>query len=185
MAVGLETISGPWLLTSAFEGIAPWEILVQRICEEGRRRGDMQVLGCGLLGRLRGHAALGRWNAIETDLDELEQILHEKGDGLELVHSIEGASLLSEAARRRGNTTEAASWLERALSWCETLNPAMKTRTLPALARLFDVASDPDGGDLLAMQALCHGVVSWQRLEELKRAGARGLMVLPVERTLA
>lgn len=42
-----------------------------------------------------------------------------------------------------------------------------------------------EGGDLLAMQALCHGVVTWQRLEELKRAGARGLMVLPVERMLA
>ena len=42
-----------------------------------------------------------------------------------------------------------------------------------------------DGGDLLAMQALCHGVVTWQRLEELTRAGARGLMVLPVERMLA
>ena len=42
-----------------------------------------------------------------------------------------------------------------------------------------------DGGELLAMQALCHGVVTWQRLEELKRAGARGLMVLPVERMLA
>ena len=41
------------------------------------------------------------------------------------------------------------------------------------------------GGELLAMQALCHGVVTWQRLEELKRAGARGLMVLPVERMLA
>ena len=42
-----------------------------------------------------------------------------------------------------------------------------------------------DGEDMLAMQALCHGVVTWQRLEELKRAGARGLMVLPVERMLA
>ena len=42
-----------------------------------------------------------------------------------------------------------------------------------------------DGGELLAMQALCHGVVTWQRLEELKRAGARWLMVLPVERMLA
>jgi ATP phosphoribosyltransferase len=42
-----------------------------------------------------------------------------------------------------------------------------------------------DGQDMLAMQALCHGVVTWQRLEELKRAGARGLMVLPVERMLA
>jgi ATP phosphoribosyltransferase len=42
----------------------------------------------------------------------------------------------------------------------------------------------PDA-EVLAMQALCHGVVTWQRLEELKRAGARGLMVLPVERMLA
>lgn len=42
-----------------------------------------------------------------------------------------------------------------------------------------------EGSDLLSLQALCHGVVSWQRLEELKRAGARGLMVLPVERMLA
>ena len=46
-------------------------------------------------------------------------------------------------------------------------------------------SSSVDGGELLAMQALCHGVVTWQRLEELKRAGARGLMVLPVERMLA
>jgi ATP phosphoribosyltransferase len=42
-----------------------------------------------------------------------------------------------------------------------------------------------EGEDMLAMQALCHGVVTWQRLEELKRAGARALMVLPVERMLA
>ncbi|SFK71615.1 ATP phosphoribosyltransferase [Lysobacter sp. cf310] len=42
-----------------------------------------------------------------------------------------------------------------------------------------------DGGDGVALQALCHGAVTWQRLEELKRAGARGLMVLPVEGMLA
>lgn len=42
-----------------------------------------------------------------------------------------------------------------------------------------------DGGDGLALQALCHGAVTWQRLEDLKRAGARGLMVLPVEGMLA
>ncbi len=42
-----------------------------------------------------------------------------------------------------------------------------------------------DGADTLAMQALCHGAMTWQRLEDLKRAGARGLMVLPVERMLA
>jgi len=37
----------------------------------------------------------------------------------------------------------------------------------------------------LALQALCHGAMTWQRLEELKRAGARGLLVLPIERMLA
>jgi len=42
-----------------------------------------------------------------------------------------------------------------------------------------------DNGETVALQALCHGVVTWQRLEELKRAGACGLMVLPVERMLA
>ena len=42
-----------------------------------------------------------------------------------------------------------------------------------------------DGADTLALQALCHGAMTWQRLEDLKRAGARGLMVLPVERMLA
>ena len=42
-----------------------------------------------------------------------------------------------------------------------------------------------DGDDGLALQALCHGAVTWQRLEDLKRAGARGLMVLPIEGMLA
>ena len=42
-----------------------------------------------------------------------------------------------------------------------------------------------DGSDRLALQALCHGAVTWQRLEDLKRAGASALMVLPVERMLA
>ena len=42
-----------------------------------------------------------------------------------------------------------------------------------------------DGDDGLALQALCHGAVTWQRLEDLKRAGARGLMVLLVEGMLA
>lgn len=38
-----------------------------------------------------------------------------------------------------------------------------------------------DGGDAVAVQVLCYGQVPWARLEELKRAGASGLMVLPVE----
>ena len=61
---------------------------------------------------------------------------------------------------------------------------------LPALLPLLPDAEAPtvmqvDGADHLALQALCHGAVTGQRLEELKRAGASGLMVLPVEGMLA
>jgi ATP phosphoribosyltransferase len=63
---------------------------------------------------------------------------------------------------------------------------------LPHLMQLLPDAEPPTvmpldgqpGGDV-ALQALCHGAMTWQRLEDLKRAGARGLMVLPVERMLA
>ena len=63
-------------------------------------------------------------------------------------------------------------------------------RVVPQLMQLLPDAEPPtltalDGGEDIAMQALCHGAMTWQRLEELKRAGARGLMVLPVERMLA
>ncbi len=61
---------------------------------------------------------------------------------------------------------------------------------VPGLLELLPEAEAPtmttiDGSDRLALQALCHGAVTWQRLEDLKRAGAAGLMVLPVERMLA
>lgn len=42
-----------------------------------------------------------------------------------------------------------------------------------------------DGADEVSVQALSSQAVSWSRLEELKRAGARNLMVLPVEGMLA
>lgn len=47
------------------------------------------------------------------------------------------------------------------------------------------VDANGNGTGDVALQALCHGAMTWQRLEDLKRAGARGLMVLPVERMLA
>ena len=61
---------------------------------------------------------------------------------------------------------------------------------LPQVLQLLPDAEPPtmcavDGSETLALQALCHGAMTWQRLEDLKRAGARGLMVLPVERMLA
>lgn len=61
---------------------------------------------------------------------------------------------------------------------------------LPELLKLLPDAEPPtvlqvDGADTLALQALCHGTMTWQHLEALKHAGARGLLVVPVERMLA
>lgn len=65
-----------------------------------------------------------------------------------------------------------------------------RREAVPALMELLPDAEPPtvtgiDGSDRLALQALCHGAMTWQRLEDLKRAGANGLLVLPVERMLA
>ena len=66
--------------------------------------------------------------------------------------------------------------------------------SLPGLERLLGDAGPllvvpghgaPEGPGLLSLQTMCEGAVSWQQLEELERAGARGLMVLAVERSLA
>lgn len=61
---------------------------------------------------------------------------------------------------------------------------------VPAVMELLPDAETPtqmqvDGAETLALQVLCHGAVTWQRLEALRRSGAQGLMVLPVERMLA
>ena len=63
--------------------------------------------------------------------------------------------------------------------------------TLDAIVRLLpggpqptlvQVAGQPDQ---LMLQALCAGEVSWRQLEEIKKAGAREMYVLPVEKMLA
>jgi len=58
-----------------------------------------------------------------------------------------------------------------------------------ALAQLLADAEPlvrlPGEGDVLQLQTMCPGPLSWQRMEELERAGAQGLMVLSVERSLA
>jgi len=58
------------------------------------------------------------------------------------------------------------------------------TRLLPGGPQptLLPVAGQPDQ---LMLQALCAGEVSWRQLEDIKRAGAREMFVLPVEKMLA
>lgn len=56
------------------------------------------------------------------------------------------------------------------------LLPAANTPSVMAL----------DGSDdAVALQALCRGAITWQHLEDVKRAGASQVLVLPVERMLA
>ncbi|MEO9080390.1 MAG: ATP phosphoribosyltransferase [Rhodanobacter sp.] len=58
------------------------------------------------------------------------------------------------------------------------------TRLLPGGPQptLMPLAGQPDQ---LLLQALCAGEVSWRQLEEIKKAGAREMYVLPVEKMLA
>lgn len=62
---------------------------------------------------------------------------------------------------------------------------------LPELMKLLPDAEPPtvmaiEGSrDQVALQALCRTAMTWQRLEDMKRAGATGLLVLPVEQMLA
>jgi ATP phosphoribosyltransferase len=62
---------------------------------------------------------------------------------------------------------------------------------LPAILGLLDDAEPPtvtsiDGReDAVSLQALCRTAMTWQRLEDIKRAGASGLLVLPIEQMLA
>jgi ATP phosphoribosyltransferase len=62
---------------------------------------------------------------------------------------------------------------------------------LPAIFGLLEDAEPPtvtriEGrDDAVSLQALCRSAMTWQRLEDIKRAGASGLLVLPVEQMLA
>jgi ATP phosphoribosyltransferase len=62
---------------------------------------------------------------------------------------------------------------------------------LAAITRLLPGSPVPtltpvDGApDQVVLQALCAGSVSWRQLEDMKRAGARDMLVLPVEKMLA
>ncbi len=66
-----------------------------------------------------------------------------------------------------------------------------KRRDIEAVLKLLPDALSPTispiwGDDeLFNLQALCQSTMTWQRLEDMKRAGASGLMVLPVEKLLA
>ncbi|WP_462417961.1 ATP phosphoribosyltransferase [Kytococcus sp. Marseille-QA3725] len=51
----------------------------------------------------------------------------------------------------------------------------------PTVVPTVDPADPTASTSTFAVQALCHGTVTWGMLEEIKQAGARGVVVLPVE----
>ncbi len=57
-------------------------------------------------------------------------------------------------------------------------------RLLPE-GRQVTVTSVEGSVDDVAMQAVCHGSITWQHLEAMKQAGACRMLVLPVEKMLA
>ncbi len=61
---------------------------------------------------------------------------------------------------------------------------AIITQLLPG-GQNATVMSIEGSGDQVALQAVCHGAITWQHLEDMKRAGACQLLVLPVEKMLA
>lgn len=64
-------------------------------------------------------------------------------------------------------------------------------QTLEAITRLLPGGPQPTllpivgQPDQFVLQALCAGEVSWRQLEDIKKAGAREMFVLPVEKMLA
>lgn len=63
--------------------------------------------------------------------------------------------------------------------------------SLAAIIELLPQADAPSvlrlegAEDDIALQAICRGTITWGHLEDMKRAGARSLLVLPVEQMLA
>jgi class 3 adenylate cyclase/tetratricopeptide (TPR) repeat protein len=138
LAISLETISGPWLLTPAFSEIQTWDELGNEISKIGRDREDSQVVGCAVLGSLRGNRILGRSSLTRDRIEEMEELLRRDTHELELIHRVEGCAHLASVEFEKGNVGAGKEWLQKCERFLPGLNPGMKVRTLPALSFLFD-----------------------------------------------
>jgi len=142
LAISLETICGPWLLTPAFSGLQEWHTLLDEIYRIGRDRDDFQVLGCAVLGNLRGNRILGRDSQIKKWIREMDELLRQEVSELELIHRVEGCSHLASIEFAQGNIQAGDSWLLKCDRLLTELNPGMKVRTLAALSFLFDACME-------------------------------------------
>ncbi|WP_323673925.1 ATP-binding protein [Microvirga lotononidis] len=140
LAVGLETISNPWLFNPIFRSEHEWIKLVGAICRAGLERDDIQVLGCGLAGGLRGYHVLGVHKEALVCLHQLSDLLGARAMELEPIHRLEAAAYLADVAHLQGDLDVWENQLTEALRWIDMVNPTMKSRTLPALSGAFRAA---------------------------------------------
>jgi class 3 adenylate cyclase/tetratricopeptide (TPR) repeat protein len=138
LAVSLETICGPWLLTPAFSDLQAWSSLLDEMYQIGRDREDFHVLGWAVLGSLRGNRILGKISQTKKWFKEIEELLQHQASELELIHRVEGCAHLASMEFAQGNTGAGDEWLRRCNELLADLNPGMKVRTLAALSFLFD-----------------------------------------------
>jgi hypothetical protein len=133
----LETICGPWLLTPAFSNVQTWDALVSEIHQVGSDRDDSHVLGCAVVGALRGNRALGRSAEARNQTEAISEFLRREMFELELIHRVEGCAHLASIEFAQGNIGAGDEWLRKCDELLPDLNPGMKVRTLPALSFLF------------------------------------------------
>jgi class 3 adenylate cyclase/tetratricopeptide (TPR) repeat protein len=137
LAITLETICSPWLLTPAFSNIQDWDALLNEIYQTGRDREDSHVLGCAVLAGLRGNRILGRTSQTRDRIEAMTELLRQEAFELELIHRVEGCAHLASVEFAQGNIGAGDEWLQRCEGFLSELNPGLKVRTLPALAFLF------------------------------------------------
>lgn len=145
ISVCLETIISPWFLNPSYDGKQLWNEMVDKVCQTGRTSGDPQILGCGLTGAVRGHRILGADMRARAYLDELSTLVRDHSSELEPIHRLEGAAYLADAALDHGDAAAWQHWLEQATLSIKAVNPAIKSRTLPALSAAFKTAMRKPG----------------------------------------
>ncbi len=138
LAVSLETICGPWLLTPAFSDLQAWNSLLDEMYQIGRDRDDFHVLGWAIMGNLRGNRILGKISQTKKWFKEMEELLQHQASELELIHRVEGCAHLASMEFTQGNIGAGDECLRRCNELLADLNPGMKVRTLSALSFLFD-----------------------------------------------
>ena len=100
-----------------------------------------------------------------------EAPLDERGELRELLlRRIDGVIQVRESKLIMLHTTRAA---------VETIRKILPNAQTPTL---LPIEGSPDQ---VALQAVCYGAITWTHLEDMKRAGASQLLVLPVEKILA